>query len=244
MRGHPIHDHADSLLVEVIDQVTEIVRFTVACGRRVVVSDLIAPRWSIGMFFEWQKLHVGEAHLLDVVGERLRHFTIRKRTILFFDLSPPRAEVNFVDRKRVAKVFFTRALFQPLRIAKFVLRGIDDRRSVGRDFRVLRVWVGFEKGSGARVYLKFVEVSRGEFGDEEFPDAGVSQPLHLVSASVPTVEVTDNADTRRLWRPNSERDAFLSAHRRNVRAEFFVDFFVAPFAEEMKIDVAKCWFHS
>jgi hypothetical protein len=63
--------------------------------------------------------------------------------------------------------------------------------------------------------------------------------LHLVRASVPVVEVTNNADTRSVWRPDSKGDTFSAAYFGDVRAELFVDLFVASFAEEMEIDVAK-----
>src|SRR5215218_4993882 len=100
---------------------------TVTSRWRVVVSDLVAPRWPIRMFFEWKKLHVCETHFADVVGQRLSHLTISERTVLVFHLSSPRAEVDFVDRERLAKVFATRAILDPFSVTKFILRGIDDR---------------------------------------------------------------------------------------------------------------------
>src|SRR5690242_18280058 len=79
VRRHPIHDHADALSMQVVDQVTEVVGLTVARGRRVVVTDLITPRWSIRMPLERQKLDVREAHLLHVSRERLSHLAISER---------------------------------------------------------------------------------------------------------------------------------------------------------------------
>src|ERR1043166_3331018 len=89
VRRHPVHDHADAMLMQVVDQVTKIVRLTVTSRRCVVVSNLVTPRWTIRMFFKWQKLDVREAHLSDIVGERLSHFTIRERTIPFCRVSSP-----------------------------------------------------------------------------------------------------------------------------------------------------------
>src|SRR6185295_5760905 len=43
MRGHPIHDYAYSALMEVVDEITKVIRSAVASGRRVVVADLITP---------------------------------------------------------------------------------------------------------------------------------------------------------------------------------------------------------
>ena len=88
--------------------------------------------------------------------------------------------------------------------------------------------------------LKLVEIAGAQFRNEEFPDAGVAEPLHLVVVAVPTVKVTDDADTTSLWRPDGERNAFGATHFRDVRAELLVDLFVTAFAEEMEIDFAEC----
>src|ERR1044072_7528126 len=63
MRRHPVHDHADVFLVEIVDEITKIIGRAVASRRREVVTDLITPRRSVWMFFEWQKLDVSKTHL-------------------------------------------------------------------------------------------------------------------------------------------------------------------------------------
>src|SRR6185503_14743068 len=132
VRGNPIHDHADAALVQVVDEVTKIIRLAVTGRGRVIVRDLITPRWSIWMFLERQKLHVGEAQFRDVVGKRLGHLTISERTILVFHLAAPRTEVNFVNREWLAEVFASGASLHPLCITKLVPRRVDNRRSVRR----------------------------------------------------------------------------------------------------------------
>src|SRR6266498_4142063 len=110
MRGHPIHDHANAELMQVVDKVTKIIGGTVTCRRCIVIADLITPRWAVGMLFEWQKLHMCEAGFKYILGERFRHFRITKRTVPFFNLATPRSQVNFVDRKWLAKMFAAGAL--------------------------------------------------------------------------------------------------------------------------------------
>ena len=101
---------------------------------------------------------------------------------------------------------------------------------------MLRVRIGFEdRSTTAWVDFEFVQTAGGEFWNEELPDSGVVEALHLVVFAVPAVEVSDDTDTTRVWRPDSEGDALFSY----VGAEFFIDLFVAAFAEEMEIDVAK-----
>src|SRR5215213_8585242 len=124
------------------------------------------------MFLERQELDVREAHLSNVVCERLGHLAICKRTIVFFRVSSPRAEVDFVDREWLAEVFAAGAILHPLRIAKLVPGIVDNRRSVRRSFCVLRVRICFEKRLAARsADFKLVQATGCQIWDEEFPDA-------------------------------------------------------------------------
>ncbi len=81
--------------------------------------------------------------------------------------------------------------------------------------------------------FKLVQAARGQVRDEEFPDARGFDLVHLVFASMPAVEIPDNIYTRSLRRPDGKCDALLAADLGDVRAEFFVDLFVASFAKEM-----------
>jgi hypothetical protein len=58
-------------------------------------------------------------------------------------------------------------------------------------------------------------------------------------ATVPVVEITDDADSLGGRRPDRERNAFRAADLRNMRAEFIVDLLVTAFAEEMEINFSK-----
>ena len=69
--GHPVHDHADAGLMELVDQVTEVVGGTETGVDRIVAGDLIAPGAGERVLGQWHELHVGEAFLLDVVHELL-----------------------------------------------------------------------------------------------------------------------------------------------------------------------------
>ena len=106
---------------------------------------------------------------------------------------------------------------------------------------MLRVRIGFEDCSAtAWADFEFVETASSEFWNEEFPDAGACQLVHLVIFASPTVEVTDDADTASVWRPDGEGDTVRAALFGDVCAELFIDLFVAAFAEEMEVDVAEC----
>ncbi len=69
MRRDPVDDDPDAALVEVVDEPAEVVRRPVPRGGRVVAAHLVAPRAPEGMFGDGQKLDVGEAQRLAVVGQ-------------------------------------------------------------------------------------------------------------------------------------------------------------------------------
>src|SRR5256714_13540819 len=80
--------------------------------------------------------------------------------------------------------------------------------------------------------LVLVERARAEVWDENLPDAGDAETTHLVKATVPVVEVADDAHAVRARGPHGERDAADASEVAQVRAEFFVETPVAALAEE------------
>src|SRR6185436_11112200 len=171
MRWHPIHDHADAALMEVINEVSEVVGRTIACRRCIVITDLIAPGWTIRMLLQREKLNVGKTHFRNIVRERFGHLAIAEWAVVFFNLSAPRPKVNFVDRQRLPKVLSTTSLFGPTRVSKLELRLINDRRGIGWHFGVLRIRISLhERQPLACADLEFVKRSLTEIWDEEFPN--------------------------------------------------------------------------
>src|SRR5215510_9059477 len=98
MRRHPVHDYADVVLMQVVDQVAQIIRCSIASGWRVVVADLVTPRWTIRMFLKWQKLNMRKTHLGNILGEWFCEFAITERAIVLLEHPSPRAEMKFINR--------------------------------------------------------------------------------------------------------------------------------------------------
>ena len=78
VRGHPVDDHADAALVEVIDEPAEVVGRAVPRRRRVVARHLIAPRPAEGMLGDGEQLDVREPEIDDVVGEQRSELAIAR----------------------------------------------------------------------------------------------------------------------------------------------------------------------
>lgn len=86
--------------------------------------------------------------------------------------------------------------------------------------------------------LKLVEHTEAKIRNEQLPNSRLRQPPHLMNAPVPVIEVTNDADTRRMRRPHRKRDAFHGPDLRHVRAEFVVDLFVPALGEQMQVQLA------
>ena len=84
MGRNPVQNHGDAVLVQVVHQIHEILRRSVARSRGEVTGRLISPGTIERMFHHWQKFDVGETQLPDVFGEARRGFTIVERTIMVF----------------------------------------------------------------------------------------------------------------------------------------------------------------
>src|SRR2546423_10663598 len=84
--------------------------------------------------------------------------------------------------------------------------------------------------------LVLVERARAEVWDENLPDAGDAETTHLVKATVPVVEVADDAHAVGARSPHCERDAADASEVAQVRAEFFVETPVAALAEEVFVE--------
>ena len=132
--------------------------------------------------------------------------------------APPRAEVHFVDRtsgassQRVAAP----ARRHPLLVAPLVARDVaDDGRRLRRRFEGDAERVGLrQQRAGRRADLELVPFAVGEIGNEDLPDAAGHEQPHRVDASVPAVEVADDADALGVGRPDGEVHAGGRAQRR------------------------------
>ena len=76
VRGNPVEDHANPMLVQIIHQVHEILRRTVARGRREIASGLVSPGTIERMFHHWQQFNVGKLHVVYVLRQARRQLAI------------------------------------------------------------------------------------------------------------------------------------------------------------------------
>ena len=132
VRWHPVEDDADAALVQVVDQVHEILRRAETRAGREIAGDLISPGAEEGMLHHGHEFDVGEAHLVDVVGQLHRQLAIAERAVALFRHAHPRAKMHLVGRHGRVEFVVLVARTHPLVVAPFVLGVPDDRRGARR----------------------------------------------------------------------------------------------------------------
>ena len=118
VRGHPIEDEPDSVLVHAVDERAEVVGRAVVGGGGVVTGDLVAPRAAERVGHDGQQFDVGEAHVGDVVTQLIGELGVAERAVVLQRVQPPGAEVDLVDRHRLAERLAARAGVEELRVAR------------------------------------------------------------------------------------------------------------------------------
>src|SRR5512147_2766117 len=97
MSGHPIQYHADSVAMAVVDKISELGRFAMARGGRVVADGLITPAPAIGVLGNREQFDVGVSNPFDVFDQFMGKLAISQITVALLGCAHPRTEVHLVD---------------------------------------------------------------------------------------------------------------------------------------------------
>src|SRR2546425_9773858 len=128
--------------MQVVDQIHQILWGAVPAAGREISGRLVSPRSVERMRGQRQKLDMREAHLLDVVRQYGRDLAIAQPTIVVLGYSPPRSEVDFVDRDRRVKRIVAATLRHPRLVVPLVSEIPNNRSGVRWSLRVKRKRIG------------------------------------------------------------------------------------------------------
>ena len=237
VRRHPVHDDPDAPPVEGVHEGHEVGGRAVTAGGRVVAERLVAPGGVVGVLGHREQLHVGEAHLAQVVGELLGHLAVGRQGAPL--RAPPRAQVHLVHRHRPVQGVPALALVHPLRVAPRVGVEVGDRGSGARlvGLEGERHRVGLEREQPAVPSDDLVLVARAEShpGDEQLPEPVARVQAHRLTSPVPAVPVADHADPPRVGSPHHEAHALHALVTDWVRAEPLEEAVVGALAEQVQV---------
>ena len=199
MGGHPVENHADTGVVERVDEPAELVGCAEARGGCEVPGQLITPRPAERMLHHRHQLDVRETEVGHVRDEVLREPRVREPL-------PPGAEVHLVDAHRVGVGNRRRTAFQPLGVLPFVRGLVHDRRGRGWLLGALSERVRLEP-SYAVCAVNGVLIPIAGAGVGSAVPHTVRSELEVVRARAPIVEVTHDLDPCRVGCPDREPSA-------------------------------------
>jgi hypothetical protein len=210
VRGHPVENHTDAALMEMIHQIHEVLRCAVARSRREVAGNLITPRAVERVLHHGHELHVREAHFDDVVAELMRHLAVRERAVVLVWHAAPGAKVYFVDRHRRIERVSGGAMAHPVGVAPFIGQVPHDGGRSRRRLAKVGVGVALLHRVAAVARLNVVLVQRAVLNarDETRPDSGRIRPrCQGMRVGAPPVEVAHDGDPLGVRRPNGKVSA-------------------------------------
>ncbi len=108
MRGNPIQDDADPVLMKVVDQIHEIGWRAEPARRSKVTDYLISPRTIEGMFHNGHKLDMRKTCVVDVISQERSDLAISKPPVSLLGHTHPGAKVHLVNGNwRVERIVFS-----------------------------------------------------------------------------------------------------------------------------------------
>ena len=87
--------------------------------------------------------------------------------------------------------------------------------------------------------LEFVEITLAESRHEDFPDTATASQSHGVAATVPVVEVSDQAYAPRIRSPDGEQNTLNAFQGELLRTHPIEVSVVAPLSDEVNVQVAE-----
>lgn len=238
----PIHDNADSRLVQAVDEVAQIIGLTIAACWREKSGGLITPGTFEGKLGKWQKFDVGEPQVFDVGNQFIGNFAVGETAVALLGFASPRTQMEFVDAHGGVIIIVGFSCGHPLTIVPLVLAWrLDDGSVTGGQFggKGKRVGlVGLEVTVGT-FDLEFVDVTGVNVGDKEFPQTALLPQAHGVPTTIPVVKIADNADSLGVGSPNGKGGTFDAIDIFRVCPEMVVEPPMATFGKKIHVHFAK-----
>ena len=97
MGRNPVEDHADLVLVALVDKVHEIFRSPVSAGDAERAGHLISPGFIQRVFHHRHEFNMGESQLLDIGDELVGQFPEGEKTFRIFRVTLPGTWMDLID---------------------------------------------------------------------------------------------------------------------------------------------------
>src|SRR5579883_2520446 len=244
MRRHPVEQYANTLLMQVIDEVLKILRRPETTGWSIIPGYLIPPGAIIGILGDGEQLDMSKSHLLDIGCQHVGQLAISREARLPrhvlplpFKHMPPRARMDLIDGYWLRQRLPFGALLYPRLILSPVTMNICDNACCvwaqfkGKSVRarlLCHVMTGF---AGNRKFIKSADLCSW---NETFPDAQITMAqVHRVFSSLPAVKVAYYRDLLGMRRPDGKIGARYFVDGAGMGSHFFIEKIMLSLPEQV-----------
>ena len=239
MRRYPVQNHADSGLVQFIDQVHKILRCSVTGSRCIVAGHLISPGTVKRMLCNTHQFYMGILHLLQIFYDPVRKLPVIVESFggTVVRMLHKRTDMAFIDCHRLfIHVLFVPG-FHPLGISPVKACNIGDDRCRTRPvLRIIGKRICFVELSAIPcIDQELIHRSLFHAGNEQPPDTAFSQLLHGMGFLIPFIECANDIHLCCIWCPYSEIDSLHAVFHRQMCTQFFVNIIMGPLGKKILI---------
>jgi hypothetical protein len=241
MPRDPVDQNSQASPMAAIDEDLEVLGTAETAGRREQPGGLVTPGRVEGVLGDGKQFDVGEAHVRHVGDEFVGQLSIREKAVALLGLAPPGTQVNLVDGDRRVRVVGSHPLLHPLVVAPLEFGQAADHRG-GSRARLALEGVGIRLAQQLSLRgLDLVLVERADIdtGKEDLPDPALVARAHGETASVPGIEVADQADPLGFRRPDCEGHPANPAHGRGMGAELLEAAQVVAFPQQVDVQISE-----
>ncbi len=231
MRRHPVEDHADPLLVQMIDQEHQVLGRSKARRGGEIPRGLIAPGTVERVFRNRHQFDMRESEVVEVIGQQRRHLSIaQKRAIA----PAPGSQMRLVDGHGCVEAIARAPPRHPINVAPAVIQipcaGCSGRRQFAE--KTDRICLVHSRAVAPDDAI-FVGLAMADRPDTAFPDARtICAGRQRICIGTPAVPIPHDGHARRIGRPHGEMGAL---RRGKMAAEPPVGISQRPFAEEIDV---------
>ena len=207
MCRYPVDDNTDIVFMELVDEIHQILRCSVARGCSKISGHLVSPGRVVRVFGNRHQFDVGVAHLLDINHHLIRHLAVIKKLSIL--ILTPGAQVDLINIDWFPYMILQLAFFHPCLVLPGILAQLI---KAGCRFRsglhMISIGVRFQQNVACRCFnAVFVHIVLFDLRDEYLPQTVFADFFHRVIGSVPVIKIANDRNTQGMRSPHTEHRA-------------------------------------
>src|SRR6516164_245370 len=153
----------------------------------------------------------------------------------------PRPEVDFVDANRFFLPLLGLSFLHPFVVTPFEPVKVENkRRSLNSMLAEKPAWIALQHDlTKAIPDLEFIVGSFHNPWDKKLPNARLYPSSHRMASPIPSVKISNYADSLSIWRPNRKSATGMTVYLGQVSAKLLINLVMVSLLVQMHIQFTK-----